>query len=117
MMPKPPPYRPLISSVPTRSRAVAQLCEPSPRVAARDCSVNHLADCVHRGGSLGGLLPDEVPRSRRSRTGGQGLDMGRSVGTVDRGWDALAPAMASPSRRYRAWGLRLRERRWRLGAL
>ena len=30
------------SSVPTLSRPVAQLCEPS-RVAAGDCSVNHLA--------------------------------------------------------------------------
>jgi len=41
-MAKPPPYRPLISSVPALSRPVAQLCEPSPRVAAGHCSVNHL---------------------------------------------------------------------------
>src|SRR5262245_35044812 len=76
MMPKPPPYRPLISSVPPLSRAVAQLCEPSPRVAAGACFVNHLAACVRRGGSLGGLLLDEVPRApARSRGAAAGREL------------------------------------------
>src|SRR5262245_22866194 len=35
MMPKPPPYRPLISSVPALSRPVAQLCQPFTKSRGR----------------------------------------------------------------------------------